>query len=225
MPVVRAGVAVQHRQPRGADGEVGLAVAPGPAHGVGDHHADRHPEAIAQPEAQRRGTGVGVDRQQRQLGRADVGAVHSGGRLDEPERVLGDQGAALARQHPYGFGIDELAPQRIPLIGILGCLDDAALALGHHLAGDHYHVVVTQPRRRRGDGGGEVVPWPKLRQPGYRKYLDGRCAAVVAAGVGHRRGPGLKPARSRPARTISAVVGGSVISSGTARTSRSSMSA
>ena len=221
VPIVRSGVAVQHRQPGGTDREIGLAVAPCPPHGVGDHHADRHPEPLMQHRAQCRGAGVRVHRKQRQLRRADIGAVHTGRRLHQPKRVLGDQRAALARQHAYGFDIDQFAPQRIPFIRIRGRRDDSSLALGHHLAGDHHDVVVAQPRRGRGDRSAQVVSGPELRQPGHRKHFDGSRGAMVV----HRRGPRLKPARSSPARTISAVVGGSVISSGTARTSTPSISA
>ena len=67
VPVLRPRVAVQHRQAGGADREVGLAVAPGPAHGVGDDHADRDTEPFAQPGPQRRGAAIRVGRQQRQL--------------------------------------------------------------------------------------------------------------------------------------------------------------
>ena len=146
-----ARVAVQHGQAGGADREVGLAVAPGPAHGVGDDHADRDPEPLAQPGPQRRGAGVGVDGQQRELTGVDVGAVDSRGGLHQAERVLGDQRAALAGEHPHGFGIDQLAPQRVPLFRVGRGGDDAALALGHHLAGDHHDVVVAQPRCGLGD--------------------------------------------------------------------------
>jgi hypothetical protein len=58
---------VQHGQAGRPDREVGLAIAPGPAHGVGDDHADRHAEAFTQPGPQRRGAGIGIDGQQGQL--------------------------------------------------------------------------------------------------------------------------------------------------------------
>ena len=215
--VVRTGVAVQHRQTRRADRGVDLAVAPGPAHRVGDDDADGHAEPLAQAGAQRRGAAVGVDGQQRQFGRADVGAVDAGGGLHETEVVLGDQRAALAGQHPDRFFVDQLAPQRIPLLGILRRGHDAALALGQHLAGDHHDVVVAQPRRGGGQRGGEVVAGPELGQAGHRKELDRGRRTVL--------GHGLTPARSIPARTISAVVAGSVISSGTDRTSTPAISA
>ena len=215
--VVRSGVAVQHRQPGRADGGVDLAVAPGPAHGVGDDHADGHAEPLAQAGAQRSGAAVGVDRQQGQLGGADVGAVDARGGLHQAEIVLGDQRAALAGQHPDGFGVDQLAPQRIPLLRVFRRGHDAALALGQHLAGDDHDVVVAQPRRGGRQRGGEVVAGPELRQAGHRKQFDRGRRAVV--------GHGLTPARSSPARTISAVVAGSVISRGTDRTSTPAISA
>ena len=128
-----------------------------------------HAEAFAQPGPQRRGAGVRIGRQQRQLACVDVGAVHPGGGLHQAERVLGDQGAALAGKNPHSFGVDQLAPQRIPLLRIGRRGDDAALALGHHLAGDHHHVVVAQPWCGLGEGRGEVVVRPELGQPGHRK--------------------------------------------------------
>ena len=60
-------------------------------------------------------------------------------------------------------------------------------------------------------------PGPELRQAGHRDQFDRGRRAVV--------GHGLTPARSSPARTISAVAAGSVISSGTDRTSTPAISA
>ena len=174
-------------------------------------------EPLAQAGAQRGGAAVGVDRQQGQLGCADVGAVHARSGLHQAEVVLGDQSAALACQHPDGFGVDQLAPQRIPLLRVCRRGHDAALALGQHLAGDDHDVVVAQPRRGGRQRGGEVVARPELRQAGHRKQFDRGRGAVV--------GHGLTPARSSPARTISAVVAGSVISRGTDRTSTPAISA
>ena len=102
--------------------------------------------------------------------------------------------------------------------GSCGRGHDAALALGQHLAGDDHDVVVAQPRRGGRQRGGEVVARPELGQAGHRKQFDRGWRAAV---LGH----GLTPARSSPARTISAVVAGSVISSGTDRTSTPAISA
>ncbi len=54
----------------------------------------------------------------RQLVAADVGSVYPGGGLHQPVPVLGNQGAALAGQHPDGFLVDQLAPQPIAFLGI-----------------------------------------------------------------------------------------------------------
>ncbi len=215
--VVRPGVAVQNSEPRRADSGVDLAVAPSAPHGVGDDHADGDAEPVAKGGAQRRRASVRVDGQQRQFGGADVGTIHARRGLHDTEVVLGDQRAALACQHPDGLVIDQLAPQRIPLLGVIGCGHDAAFALGQHLAGDDDDVVVTQPRRRLGQRFGEVVTRAEFGQTGYRQQLDRRRRTVLRHG--------LTPARSRPARTISAVVAGSDISRGTDRTSTPAISA
>ena len=52
VPVDGAGVAVQDRDPGRPHGGVGLAVAPRPAHGVGDHDADGDAETLAQSRPQ-----------------------------------------------------------------------------------------------------------------------------------------------------------------------------
>ena len=125
----------------------------------------------------------------------------------------------LRAKYPNGFGIDQLAPQRIPLLRIGWCVDDAALALGHHLAGDHDDVVVAQPRRGRRNGcgrGRRPGGTPAARAPEAARPR--RADAVLGHGFTARRDPVR-------ARTISAVACGSVISSGTDRTSTPSISA
>ena len=208
--VARPGVAVQHRHPGRADGGVGLPGAPRPTHGVGDQHGDVHTRPPTQGGAQPRGAGVRIQRQQREFGGVDVGSVHSGSGLHQTLAVLGDQGAALACQHAHGFVVDQPSAQGVALLRVGRCGDHAPLALGHDLAGDHHHVAVAQPRRRVGDGRGEVVAGPELAESGDRQDLDRRGRAVLA----HSR----TPAASKPARTICAVCAGSVISSGTAVT-------
>ena len=211
VPIVFARVAVQHRQPGRADRDVGLTGAPGAAHGVGDHHTHAHPESLTQLLHQPSRTAVGIDGQQRQFGGVDIRAVHPGRGLHQTQRVLGDQRAPLAGQHPHRLGVDQPAPQRVPQLRIGRCVDHPALTFGEHLAGDHDHIVVVQPRRRLCESRGEVVAGPKLRQAGHGKQFHPRRRAVV--------GHGVTPASSMPARTISAVTAGSVINSGTARTS------
>ena len=208
--IVFAGIAVQHLQAGRADRDVGLPGAPGPAHRVGDDDADLDAEPLAQRGDQRRGAAVGIDRQQGEFVRVDVRSVHPGGGLHQPDRVLGDQRATLAGQHPHRLAVDQLAAQRVPQLGIGGCVDDAALALGQHLAGDDDDVVIAQPRRGLGDRRAQIVAGPELRKPGDRQQFHARRRAVVAHSV--------IPARSSPARTISAVTAGSLISSGAERT-------
>ena len=119
VPVGRTRVAVQHRQTRGADRGVGLAVAPRPAHGVGDDDADGDARAVPAVRLRSaRCAGVGIDRQQGEFGDVDVGAVDASGGLHQADRVLGDQRAALASEHPDRLGIDQLAAQRIPLVRV-----------------------------------------------------------------------------------------------------------
>ena len=83
VPVVGAGVAVQHRSPaapmaasvwplRQARPIVSVITTPTVT-----------PSELAQAGAQRGGAAVGIDGQQRQFGRADVGAVDAGGGLDQ----------------------------------------------------------------------------------------------------------------------------------------------
>ncbi len=117
--------------------------------------------------------------QQRELTGVDVGAVDSRGGLHQSDRVLGDQRAALAREYPYCFGIDQLAPQRVSLLRVDWSVDDAALALGHHLAGDHHDVVVAQPRCCLCERRGEVVARPELRKAGDRKHFDRAAAGDI----------------------------------------------
>ena len=83
---------------------------------------------------------------------------------------------------------------------------------------------LSRPRRRRPAATVRRRPVPRrgrrpaeLGQAGHGKQLDRGGRTVL--------GHGLTPARSSPARTISAVVDGSVISSGTDRTSTPAISA
>ena len=210
-------IAVQHSQTGGTDGGVDLAVAPGPAHGVGDDDGNLDTQPLAQRGAQRRGTAVGIDWQERQFGPTDIGAVDAGGGLDESEPVLGDQRPALAGQHPHRLVVDQLAAKLIALLGILRRRHQPALAFGHHLAGDHHDVAVAQPGRSGRQRGSQIVAGPEFGKPGDGQDLD--------RGGGTVLGHGVTPASSSPARTISAVAVGSAISSGIARTATPSMSA
>ena len=216
MRVGGSGVAVQDREPGGADGDIGLSVAPGAPHGVGDDDADPDPEKGGKAGADRRGAAVRVHREQGEFGGVDIGAVHAGGGLDQPDGVLGDQGFALAGQYPHGLVVDELAAQGVPLLGVGGCADDTALGLGEHLAGDDHHVVIAQPGGGIGDRGGQIIAGPELAQPGHRDDLDGPGGSVLGA-------HSATPANCRPARTMSAVTAGSLISNGAWRTCTPSM--
>ena len=125
--------------------------------------------------------------------------------------VLGDEGAALAGKNAHGLGLDQFAAQGITLIRVRRGGDHPALAFGNHFAGDDDNVTVVQPGGRGGKRGGEVVSGAELGKPCDGKDLEGRSRAVLD-------GHGSSPANSSPARTISAVVSGSVISSGIAAT-------
>ena len=184
-----ARVAVQHRQPRRAHGGVGLAVAPGAAHRVGDHHRDRDAEPVAQSGPQGGGAGVGIDWQQGEFGPPDVGSVHPGGGLDQPEPVLGDQGPPLARQHAHRLVVNQLAAQLVARLGVFGRRNQPALALGHHLAGDDHDVAVAQPGRCGGDGSTEVVAGPEFGKPGHGQDFDRRSGAVLGRGASHQPRP------------------------------------
>ena len=183
-----ARVAVQHGQPRGAHRGVGLAVAPGAAHRVGDDHGDGDAQPVAQSGPQGSGTGVGIDWQQREFGPADVGPVHTGGGLNQPEPVLGDQGPALAGQHAHRLVVDQLAAQLVARLGVFGGRHQPALAFGHHLAGDHHDVAVAQPWRGGGDGSTQVVAGPEFGKPGHGQDFDRRGGAMLdRAGCRSRR--------------------------------------
>ena len=181
---------------------------------------DGDTEAAAQPGPQCRRAAIGIDGQQRQFVRADVGSVDAGRGLDDAQFVLGDQRAAFAGQYADGLVVDKLAAQRVPLLGVFGRGHQPAFALGHHLAGDHHYVAVAQPGRGGGQRRAEVVAGTELGKPGDGQDLDRRRGAVLATGR-----HAATPARSKPALTISAVAFGSVISSGTERTAIPSMSA
>ena len=198
VPVDSTRISVQHSQTGRADSGVDLTVAPGPAHRVGDHHRDVDAQPVAQTGAQRGGAAVGIDWQQRKFGPAHVGSVHAGGGLNQPDPVLGDQGPALARQHPHRLVVDQLAPQRIPLVGVLGCGHQPALAFGHHLAGDHDDVAVAQPWRGGGDGSTQIVARPEFGKPGDGQDLDGCGGAVLV--ILHRAGAVTPPRPQAPAR-------------------------
>ena len=112
-----------------------------------------------------------------------------GSSANSPESTLEPSTPAAACTRPSAFSVISVRPLRASTrtasasislrrsasrsSGSVGCVDDAALALGHHLAGDHHDVVVAQPRCGRGDGRGEVVARPELGQPWHRKQLDG----------------------------------------------------
>ena len=177
-------VAVQHGQARGADRGVGLAVAPGATHRVGDDDADGDAE------------------QSSRVGLAVVAALPSGSTgssASSAESTLDPSTPAAAWMRPIAFSVIsvrplrastrtasasiEPAPQGISLLGIRRCRDDAALALGEHLAGDHDDVVVAQPGGGRGDRGGHVVTGPELGQAWHGQDLDGGRCAVLGGSI------------------------------------------
>ena len=192
---------MQHGQPGGADRDVGLPVAPGPAHGVGDDDADGDAEPL--PQAR-----TAAPRRWRRGPPAAARAPWT--------PTLEPSTPAAACTRPSAFSVISVRPLRASTrtasasislrrrasrsSGSDGRVDDAALALGHHLAGDHHDVVVAQPRCRRGDGRGEVVAGTELGKPGHREHSTAAAGAVLRHG--------FTPARSSPARTISAVVAG-----------------
>ena len=191
--VVGARVAVQHRQPGGADRGVGLPVAPGPPHGVGDDDADRDAEPLAQPVRSA----------------AALPSGSTGSRASSPASTLDPSTPAAACTRPSVFSVISVRPLRASTrtasssmslrrsasrsSGSVGRGDDAALALGQHLAGDDQDVVIAQPRRGGGDRGGQIVAGPELGQPGHRAGSRSRAAGPCSAFTAST------PARSSPA--------------------------
>ena len=73
-------VVVEDDEAGGPDGDVGLALAPGPAGGVGDDDGDVGAGPLQQGGPERAGGGVGVDGQEHDVARRHVG------RVDRPPR-------------------------------------------------------------------------------------------------------------------------------------------
>jgi len=190
----------------GADGVVGLAVAPRPAHRVGDDHAEPPAGAAAHRLAQPPGGGVGVGRQQHHRARGRVGLIHAGRGQHQAMPGLRDRGGPAPGDHPHGLGLDGLLPRD---------RGHPALGLADDLGGDHEDVAVAQARGGPGDQRRQVGPGADLRQPGHR--LDGQ-----RGGPAHRVLCGAhrsSTARSSAARAMAAVAGRSRMYSGRARTS------
>ncbi len=224
-----APVVAQRGDARRADRGVGLAVAPGTAHGVSDHHPDGGAGALGERPAQPPGRVVRVAGQQHDRAGRGIGFVHPGGGQDQAVPGLRDPGRPAAGDHPDRLGVDG----RLPVHG-----GDPALGLADDLRGDDQDVAAGQPGGRGGDQGGQVGPGGDLRQPGHRQHghrqhghrragsrlrgpqrpgrrRPGWAGRPGCRAAGHRAS---SAARSRAARAISAVAARSVMYSGRART-------
>ena len=105
-----AAVIAQRDDAGRADRGVGLAGPPGPAHGVGDDHADAGPAPLPQPLAQLAGRAVGILRQQHDGAGGGVRGVHPGRRQHQPVPGLGDRGRAAPGDDPGCLRLDGLLP-------------------------------------------------------------------------------------------------------------------
>lgn len=160
-------VGVPHGHARGADGDIGLAGAPGAAHGVGDDDGDVAARG-SELGAQACGTRIGIEGEQRELIGGDVGAVDTGRGLDKTVAVGGDGELAPTRDDADGFGLDEPTTQSIAFGRVGGCRHHPALDFGEDLARHREHVAVDDPRGGGEQLGREVAVGAKLAEPGDR---------------------------------------------------------
>ena len=130
-----AGVLLEDLEAGCADRDVGLALAPRPAGGVGDHDRDVATGPLADAVPERACGRVGVRRQEHDAARLDVGVVDAGGRQGQSVAGADDARAATAGQHP----------QRLVGQGVLARAGaDPALRLAHDLARHRHHVAVRE---------------------------------------------------------------------------------
>ena len=158
-----------------ADGCVGLARPPRPAHGVGDDHAEPRAGPLADRLAQCLGRRVRVEREQDQGPRLGVRLINSGRGHDQAVPGLADGGRPPARDHADGLGPDR---------GVPVAAHHPVLGLADDLGGDDHDVTVLQARsgqRGLGDERGQVRAGGDLGQPGYRqdRELRGRRRVVL----------------------------------------------
>ncbi len=147
--VAPAGEVLEDAEPGGADGDVGLALAPRPARGVGDDDGHGVAGQLAQPCPQSARRTIRVDGQQHDLSGRHVGRVDP--RRGQGEAVVGahDPGRATPGDDPGG-----LAGHRL----LTGPGHDPALRLADDLAGHEHDVTVGQPHEADEQRGQVVTP-------------------------------------------------------------------
>ena len=198
-------------RPGAADRDLGLAVAPGAAEGVGDH--DRRD---AERGAQRAPEPSGVARQQDHASRAaGVGLVHAGvraheavaGAADQPPRSARTSSADSSRTARRGAGP---CRARRPAARAAGARRPRArttpLGLRDHLVGDDEHVAGAEAGPPRGGAASSAArssPGRTSGQPGQRAdaqlaHAAARRASMRAAPRGARRGAAAAPRRAAP---------------------------
>ncbi len=188
--VAATGEVLGDHQPRGADGDVGLALAPGPPGGVGDDHGDVHPGEVGDLATQGAGRVIGVEGQQHDRAGRDVGGVDTGRRHGEAQPVSRDAGRTAAGEDAERLLVDRRLAVPDP---------DAPLGLADDLARDRDDVPVRQvgpavqgrehQRREVVTGGdlGHPVGCPDLEStpsvPGHLAPAASDTAAAAMAAV------------------------------------------
>ncbi len=201
----RVGAAAQvdnRRHPRGSDGHVCDASAPGTPEGVRHHHADLDASARTQgvPDVPR--GAVRVHWEQGGPPALDVGQVHAGIGAHEPLPGLGHEQLTPAPKDACRFAEDD----RLVRQGVFGidCLQ-TALGFGDHLLGDDDDIAVGQ-RDVFDDQFREFVAGLNLRDAMDRDQGDG--------GAGRGRGHAAAPVGSSTTRASAAASSGPRITVG-----------
>ncbi len=131
--VASAAQVLARRHTRASDRQVGLPVAPRPAHRVGHQHRDVHPDQLGDALTEEPRRLIGVDREQHDGSCRGVGGIHSGSGHNEAMAGLGNHRIA-----PGGKRADRLCGYRLTPAPLC----DPALGLAHHLAGDDRDVAI-----------------------------------------------------------------------------------
>ena len=212
-----ARVAVQYRQARAPDRRVGLPVAPGAPIVSVMTTATSTPSRSLSPAGSVAALASGsIGNRASSVGETLEPSTPEAA-CTIPSRFSVMKRSPLAGEHPHRLALDQFAARGVALLGIGWRGDDPPLRLGHDLARDDDDVAVAQPRR-----GARSVRRCRRRAGTSGRSRTGRILqSVDRAVVDHV----WISASSIALRAISAVVGGSVMSSGTARTARPSISA
>src|SRR5436309_816487 len=112
--IALAEIALERREAGHADGDVGEALAPWPAKGVGDDDADVAAGGRGESLAQRARRAVGVLGQERDAVGVDVGLVHPRIRAHPAVMRLGHEHAAIHADHAARLAQDPLDQPRVP---------------------------------------------------------------------------------------------------------------